>query len=39
MFMQLEDKIQRAREEKKEKQKLYRAISVLGGLFLVVLLL
>lgn len=38
-FMQLEDKIQRAMEEKKEKQKLYRAISVLGGLFLVVLLL
>lgn len=38
-FIQLEDKIQKAMEEKKEKQKLYRAISVLGGLFLVVLLL
>ena len=38
-FMQLEDTIRQAMEEKKDKQKLYRAISVLGGLFLVVLLL
>lgn len=38
-FMQLEDSIRHAMEERREKQKLYRAISVLGGLFLVVLLL
>ncbi len=38
-FMQLEDHIERAMEEKKEKQKLFRTISILGGLFLVVLLL
>ncbi len=38
-FMQLEDKIKKAMEEKREKQKLYGAVSVLGGLFLVILLL
>ncbi len=38
-FMQLEETIRQAMEERKDKQKLYRAISVLGGLFLVVLLL
>lgn len=38
-FMQMEDKIVQAMEEKKEKQKLYGTISVLGGLFVVILLL
>lgn len=38
-FMQLEDKIVQAMEEKKEKQKLYGTVSVLLGLFLVILLL
>lgn len=38
-FMQLEDKITQAMEEKKEKQKLYGTVSVLGGLLLVILLL
>lgn len=38
-FMQLEDKIVQAIEEKKEKQKLYGSVSLLGGLFLVILLL
>ena len=37
-FLQLDDRIQKAMEEKKEKQKLYGAVSVLGGLFLVILL-
>ncbi len=38
-FMQLEDKIVQAMEEKKEKQKLYGTVGLLGGLFLVILLL
>lgn len=38
-FIQLEDKITQAMEEKKEKQKLYGTVSVLGGIFLVILLL
>ncbi len=38
-FIQLEDKILQVMQEKKEKQKLYGTISVLGGLFLVILLL
>lgn len=38
-FMQLEDKIVQAMEEKKEKQKLYSTVSVLLGLFLVIILL
>lgn len=38
-FMQLEDKIVQAMEEKKEKQKLYGTVSVLLGLFLVIMLL
>lgn len=38
-FMQLEDKIAQAMEEKKEKQKLYGTVSVLCGLFLVIVLL
>lgn len=38
-FMQLEDKIRQAMEEKKEKQKLYGTVSILGGLFLIILLL
>ena len=38
-FLQLEDRILKVMEEKKEKQKLYGAVSVLGGLFLVILLL
>lgn len=38
-FLQLEDKITQAMEEKKEKQKLYGTVSVLGGVFLVILLL
>lgn len=38
-FMQLEDKILLAMQEKKEKQKLYGTVSVLGGLFLVIMLL
>ena len=38
-FMQLEDKIVQAMDEKKEKQKLYGSVSLLGGLFLVILLL
>ena len=38
-FMQLEDKILQVMQEKKEKQKLYGTISVLGGLFLVIMLL
>lgn len=38
-FMQLEDKIVQAMEEKKEKQKLYGTVSVLLGVFLVILLL
>lgn len=38
-FMQLEDKIVQAMEEKKEKQKLYGTVSILFGLFLVILLL
>ncbi len=38
-FLQLEDKIVQAMEEKKEKQKLYGSVSVLLGLFLVILLL
>ena len=38
-FLQLEDRIRKAEEEKKDRQKLYRTVSVLGGLFLVILLL
>lgn len=38
-FLQLEDKIVQAMEEKKEKQKLYGTVSVLSGLFLIILLL
>ena len=38
-FMQLEDTIKRAMEEKKEKQKLYGTVSILFGLFLVIMLL
>ncbi|MBO5372023.1 MAG: stage III sporulation protein AB [Lachnospiraceae bacterium] len=38
-FLQLEDEVVQAMEEKKEKQKLYGTISVLSGLFLVILLL
>lgn len=38
-FMQAEDKISSALKEKKEKQKLYGTVSILGGLFLVILLL
>ncbi len=38
-FLQLEDKIAQAMEEKREKQKLYGTVSVLFGLFLVILLL
>ena len=38
-FMQLEDRILQVMKEKKEKQKLCGAISILGGLFLVILLL
>ena len=38
-FIQLEDKIVKAMGEKKEKQKLYGTVSILGGLFLVILLL
>lgn len=38
-FMQLEDKIVQAMEEKKEKQKLYSTVSILLGLFLVIILL
>lgn len=37
--MQLEDKIAQAMEERKEKKKLYGTVSVLGGIFLVILLL
>lgn len=38
-FIQLEERIQKAMEEKREKQKLYGTVSLLGGLFLVILLL
>lgn len=38
-FLQLEDEIVQAMEEKKEKQKLYGTVSVLFGIFLVILLL
>ncbi len=38
-LMQIEEKIQKAMEEKQEKQKLYGTVSLLGGLFLVILLL
>ena len=37
--LQMEDKIQKAMEEKSEKQKLYGTVSLLGGLLLVILLL
>lgn len=37
--MQLDDAILKAMEEKKEKQKLYGAVSILGGVFLAILLL
>lgn len=33
-FLQLEDQVVQAMEEKKDKQKLYGTVSVLGGLFL-----
>lgn len=38
-FIQLEDKILKAMEEKKEKQKLYGTVSMVFGLFLIILLL
>ncbi|MCM1257375.1 MAG: stage III sporulation protein AB [Roseburia sp.] len=38
-FFRLEKQITQVLEEKKEKQKLYRAVGVLSGLFLVILLL
>lgn len=38
-FMQLDDAIKKAMEEKKEKQKLYGTVGVLGGVFLSILLL
>ena len=38
-FMQLEERIGREMEERKEKQKVYGAVSILFGLFLVILLL
>lgn len=38
-FFRLEKQIAQVLEEKKEKQKLYRAVGVLSGLFLVILLL
>lgn len=38
-FLQLEDKIMQSVKEKKEKQKLYETVSILCGLFLIVLLL
>lgn len=38
-YMQLEDMILKAMEEKKEKQKLYGTVSMLFGLFLIILLL
>lgn len=38
-LMQLKDGIKQAMEEKKEKQKLYGSVSILGGLFLIILLL
>jgi len=38
-FEQLDERIMLAMEEKKEKQKLYRSISVLMGIFLVIILL
>lgn len=38
-FLQMEDKIAQAMEEKKDKQKLYGTVSILCGLFLVILLL
>lgn len=38
-FYRLEKQIAQVLEEKKEKQKLYRAVGILSGLFLVILLL
>lgn len=38
-FLQLEDEVVQAMEEKKEKQKLYGTVSVLMGVFLIILLL
>lgn len=38
-FQRLDERIVHAIEEKKEKQKLYRTISVLAGIFIVVILL
>lgn len=38
-FFRLEKQIAQVLEEKKEKQKLYRAVGILSGLFLVILLL
>lgn len=38
-FFRLEKQIAQVLEEKKEKQKLYRAVGVLSGLFLVILLI
>lgn len=38
-FERLDERILQALEEKKEKQKLYRSISVLMGIFLVIILL
>lgn len=38
-FVQLDDAILKAMEEKKEKQKLYGTVGVLGGVFLSILLL
>lgn len=38
-FSRLDERIMRMAEEKKEKQKLYRMVSMLGGIFLVILLL
>ncbi len=38
-FLQLDEEVVQAMEEKKEKQKLYGTISILTGVFLVILLL
>lgn len=38
-FLQLDEEVVQAMEEKKEKQKLYGAVSILTGVFLVILLL
>ena len=38
-FFRLEKQIAQVVEEKKEKQKLYRCVGILSGLFLVILLL